>query len=102
MKAFFQILLKHPISIIFYGIYSWFCVKSFIAFRQYHFWLAGNHEHSISYGEGIGYLSIFLILFAVIFCFILLINAIARKQFLFYCWLVFIIFSQTIFIFNAF
>jgi len=58
-------------------------------------------QHSISYGEGIAYMTFFLVIIGAIFGLVLLVNALVRKQIVFYVWLMAIIFIQTLVALNV-
>jgi hypothetical protein len=69
----------------------------FISNIRYDQWLAANPgKISVSYGEGIMYGIFFLVMTGAVFGFVLLINAIVRKQSAFYLWLVLVIIIQTV------
>jgi hypothetical protein len=97
MTPFFNLLLKHPVSVMFYLLYTALCAKVLTSNIKFHHWLAANPgHHSVSYGEGIVYSILFLLMVGGIFGLVLIINAIIRKQSAFYLWLLLLLFIQTI------
>ena len=98
MKLFFETLLKHPISVACYGLYSWLCYQIYSGKIEHDHWLKANRNnpHALGYGEGIGYSMIFLVVVGAMFGLVLLVNALVRKQVVFYMWLGVVVFIQTI------
>jgi hypothetical protein len=103
MKATFQFFKKYPISIICYLLYTWLCYRTLkfnLEFQQRILQNPGKSGIALG-GEVMGYMSIFLLLVAGIFIFVIFVNAIARKQYAFYLWFSFIVIVQTIVIFKV-
>ena len=97
MKSFFKTLLKHPVSVSCSLLYTALCALVFMSNIRYNRWLAANPKgHYLSYGEGIMYGIFFLIMTGAVFGFVLIINAIVRKQPVFYLWLLLIIVVQAV------
>lgn len=102
MKSFLLILLKHPVSVVCYGFYTWLCYGMYADRIEHRRWLKVHPRdpHALGYGEGIAYMVIFLIIIGTILGLVLLINALALKELAFYGWLIAIVFAQTILVLN--
>ncbi|MGZ3945572.1 MAG: hypothetical protein ACXVJB_11560 [Mucilaginibacter sp.] len=97
MAPFFKTLLEHPVSVVFYLLYTALCGLIMTSNIRYHHWLVANPgKHGVSYGEGIMFGILFLLMVGGIFGLILIINAIVRKQPAFYVWLLLLVFIQTV------
>jgi|GEM_PF-2025980 len=97
VKPFFKTLFKHPISVVFHLVYTALCVLIMTSNIRYHRWLIANPgKHGVSYGEGIMFGILLLLMVGGIFGLILIINAVVRKQPAFYMWLLLLVFIQTV------
>lgn len=97
MESFLKTLFKHPISLAFYLLYTALCVLIFTSNIRHRHWVAANPGyHGVSYGEGIMYGIFFLIMLGTVFGLVLLMNAVVRKQPVFYLSLLLVIVVQTV------
>lgn len=97
MKSFLKSLLKHPISVTFYVLYTALCVMILISNIRYQLWINANPgKHAVSYGEGIMYGFLGLVMVGAVFEFVLMLNAIVRKQSGFYVWMMLTVVIQTV------
>ena len=97
MKPFFNLLLKHPVSVVFYLLYTALCAMVLTSNIRYHHWIAANPgRHGVSYGEGIMYGILYLLIIGAVFGLVLIANAVVRKQPAFYLWLLLLVAIQTV------
>ncbi len=95
MKAFFRSLLRHPISIIFYAIYTWVCLGANSANLKFAKWLEANaNQTAITANEVAFWLTIAVVVITLLFALVLAINAALRKGDKFYLWLLSIVILQ--------
>ena len=95
MKAFFRSLFHHPISIIFYAIYTWVCMGVNSANLKFAKWLEANADQTaITANEVAFWLTFAIVVITLLFALVLAINAALRKGDKFYLWLLSIVILQ--------
>jgi TRAP-type C4-dicarboxylate transport system permease small subunit len=81
MQLAVNTLRKHPLSIVFFMLYSWFCyiqVRSHLRFTEASAHI--NQGERVTWGEGLMYGLLMLIVFSIIFVIITMFLAALRKE----------------------